>query len=93
MKKQEDKEFYDKITKKSSSISLVDLEDMFPGDDKIIEKFMKFKEQKGDFSCQANNRSYDNFKSKRKDTGESIRNASFENIQNSTFNHSFEKVF
>ena len=64
---------------------------MFPGDDKIIEKFMKFKEEKGDYT--ATNRSFDDYKMNRSNSGISDGNASFEFVKNSSFNDSFEKAF
>jgi hypothetical protein len=93
-KKQDDQEFYDKITMKSSQITMEDLQEMFPGDEKIVDKFIKFKEEKGEYSpnyskTMRNNMSHDNYKN----SNTSFDNVSFDYVKNNSFNKSFDKIY
>ena len=95
-KKQDDKDFYDKIMRNSSQISMEDLQEMFPGDDKIVEKFVKFKQTKGEYVDELNlsqNKSYDNFGMQRINSDNSFQNNSFDYGKNTSFNRSFDKIY
>jgi len=94
-KKNDNKEFYDKIMKKNSSITLEDLQEMFPGDNEIVEKFVKFKEgrEKGKTRSRYNsetsfNNGYnsDTYQDERL---RDIRNSSFRNsdLRNNSFQY------
>lgn len=91
-----DKEFYEKVMKHSSKISLDELQEYFPGDENIIEKFIKFKEEQRDYSLNSSksqiNRSYDNYLSKRKNTEINLKN-SLDYTKNLSLNNSFDKIY
>ena len=95
-KKKDDKNFYDKIMLKSSSISVEDLQEMFPGDEKIIEKFLRFKEERGkttNNSFSQEDFSIDNYDKEIKYTDGNVRNKSYEEFNNRSFNQSFDKIY
>jgi len=93
-KKKNNKEFYDKIMNKHSSITLEDLQEMFPGDNEIIEKFVKFKEgrEKGKSRSRYNgDTSFNNGYSSDNFHDERYRDASNSSFRNSDLrNNSFQ---
>ncbi len=95
-RKYENKEFYEKIMKHSSKISLEELQETFPGDETIVEKFVKFKEEQKDYSLDTSksqiNKSFDNFLNKRKQTDTNLKN-SFDYTKNLSLNNSFDKIY
>ncbi len=82
--------------KHSSKISLEELQEKFPGDETIVEKFVKFKEEQKDYSLDTSksqiNKSFDNFLNKRKQTDTNLKN-SFDYTKNLSLNNSFDKIY
>ncbi len=82
--------------KHSSKISLEELQEIFPGDETIVEKFVKFKEEQKDYSLDTSksliNKSFDNFLNKRKQTDNNLKN-SFDYTKNLSLNNSFDKIY
>jgi len=66
---------------------------MFPGDDEIVEKYLKFRDGKGEgnlsYNQGYNSEGYED--NKRKYSGSSVN--SNEMYQNKSFNQSFDKIF
>ena len=78
---------------KSSSITIEDLLEMFPGDDQIIEKFSRFKEEIAETKSSIrhrNNSTDNNFTQNKYRETTNNKIATYDDFNNRSYNKSFD---